>query len=215
MSLDKLLVKKVYAGVGALLGWFALAIILNNSLAGKSGGALLGGLVGYLSYFTILSNLLIALAFSLPLFAPESKIGRWVAMPRQMGAFTVYIMITFVVYALLLAGSWSPQGLLLFANLALHYILPLAFLLYYLVFVPHGQVVWLDSLRWLIFPLGYAVYTFARGAIINYYPYFFLDAGSLGYPQALLNVLVLSLVFLVFGLTLIALDRGLARRQRV
>jgi hypothetical protein len=57
---------RIYAAVGALLGWFALALQLYLMLVQSPPGtaALLGTVITFISFFTILTNLLVALVFS-------------------------------------------------------------------------------------------------------------------------------------------------------
>ncbi len=63
---------RIYATVGALLGWFALALqlflMLDTAPAGSV--ALVRTLVTFFSFFTILTNLLVALVFTAAVFRP-------------------------------------------------------------------------------------------------------------------------------------------------
>ncbi|MET3440993.1 hypothetical protein ABIC94_001748 [Variovorax paradoxus] len=49
------------------------------------------------------------------------------------------------------------------------------------------------------------VYAFARGAFVSWYPYPFMDVGALGFGRAVLNSVVVAVIFLVmaFGLRLL------------
>jgi hypothetical protein len=59
----------------------------------------------------------------------------------------------------------------------------------------------------------YLAYVIVRGSVDGRYPYSFIDVASLGYGRALLNSLVLMGAYLVVGLALVVLGRGLARRR--
>ena len=61
---------------------------------------------------------------------------------------------------------------------------------------------------WSAYPALYLVYSLIRGRIIGSYPYPFIDAGSLGYARLLFNALGLLLVFIVLGLSFVALGRA-------
>ena len=57
---------RISAAVGALLGWFALVLQLYLMLAQSPAGALamVGTVITYFSFFTILINFLVALVFT-------------------------------------------------------------------------------------------------------------------------------------------------------
>ena len=61
----------------AALGWFSvllqLYITLHSTMLNGKGVA--GGIVSYLGYFTILTNLLVCAALTMPLVAPASPAG--------------------------------------------------------------------------------------------------------------------------------------------
>ena len=48
----------------------------------------------------------------------------------------------------------------------------------------------------LAYPLAWVAYTFARGAVVDWYPYPFLDVTQVGYPRALVSTAVVAVVFL-------------------
>jgi hypothetical protein len=112
-----------------------------------------------------------------------------------------------------LRSLWHPLGPQLIADRSLHYIVPVLYLLWWFALLPHGTLVWRDAARWLWFPLVFALWTFARGAVVDEYPYPFLDVGHLGYPAALLNAAVVAVIFVILGLGLVAADKALAPRH--
>ena len=89
---------------------------------------------------------------------------------------------------------------------------PIAFILYWLLFIPKGRLRWTAPFLWLAFPVAYVVLTFVRGAATGTYPYPFLDVGALGWPAVVLNILGLLGLFLMIGFAVLYLDRILARR---
>ncbi|PTR29918.1 hypothetical protein C8J98_10749 [Luteibacter sp. OK325] len=169
--------------------------------------------VRYFSFFTILSNLLVAVVA-----ASAATGGNWAPLrfwrnPRVRGLAALCIAVTCLIYATILAGQWHPQGPQLIADRALHYVLPALYLFWWVVLLPHGTLVWRDALRWLGFPLVYLVWTLLRGAVVHEYPYAFVDADHLGYGGVLVNSLVIALVFVVLGLGLVSIDRVLGRHS--
>src|ERR687893_12140 len=63
----------------------------------------------------------------------------------------------------------------------------------------------------LLWPLAYLVWTVVHGAISDWYPYGFIDAGELGAERMLRNALLILLFGVALGLAVIAVDRRRAR----
>ncbi len=57
-----------------------------------------------------------------------------------------------------------------------------------------------------IYPIGWLVYTLVRGAIVDWYPYPFLDVGLHGYPRALLACAAVAVLLLALTWAAIKLD---------
>ncbi|MGW5438050.1 Pr6Pr family membrane protein [Nocardia asteroides] len=159
-------------------------------------------LTNYLSYFTIESNVLgVAVLLVGGLAAPQSH--RWQVI---RGAVTLYMLITMVVYAVLLANidvmltdKWI--------NDVMHRYLPLVLVLdWALVAMPRRLRVTPELIgQWLIFPLIYGIYTLIRGPIVDWYPYPFIDPRGQGYLSMTLGLVVLTLVFAVLAVAMASL----------
>lgn len=156
-------------------------------------------LLNFLSYFTIQTNTLVFVVFLLSaLFVAAGK-------PRQLdglrSATTIYILVVGIGFALLLS---TVKGLVLTAvpwdNTVLHYIIPAAVLVDFLIDRPRRTVSFKKGLLWLLFPLAYAVYTFIRAAVTGWYPYPFLNPATNGMGSVILTVAGL----LVLGILLVA-----------
>ena len=63
-------------------------------------------------------------------------------------------------------------------------------------------------MAWCAYPITYFVYALARGALLDSYPYPFIDVAAIGYNQALLNALGLLVVFVLVGWLFMALAKG-------
>jgi hypothetical protein len=150
----------------ALLALAALAAISYDVAAGP--GVSDGD---YFSYFTVLSNLFAAAMLLQGALRPAHMRSRTVELLR--GAAVVYILTTGIVYLLLLSGHAPAYP---WVNAILHYLMPLAVTLDWMLDPPR---VHLDLARtvvlWMAFPLLYIVYTLTRGAIVSWYPYFFVN----------------------------------------
>lgn len=193
----------------AALAWFGLGLqlLLSLRLVVAQGGTLLGGLVVYLGYFTVLTNLLMALSLSLALLRPTSAAGRWCRRPGVATAVAVSIALVGLTYHLLLRHVWDPQGLQKVADVTLHYALPLLGVLHWWLAVPPARMAWHAPLAWSLWPLAYLGYALLRGLWLGTYPYPFIDVAALGYPHTLLNALGLWAVFLLVGAAFVAVAR--------
>jgi hypothetical protein len=115
------------AFVTALLVWAALGIqlaILVRQFAGQGLGA--GEAAWrFFGFFTILTNIAVAITASAMALRPESR----PAGPRVRTAVAVSIALVGIVYSLALRNVWDPQGWQAVVDHALHDAAPLLFLL--------------------------------------------------------------------------------------
>jgi hypothetical protein len=201
--------QRAYAICAGLTGWAALVLQLALLIATRlgRGESVAGGLVNYFGFFTILTNLLVASALSLPWAAGGSRAARWMARPRVLAGIATSIALVGIVYGVLLRGLWQPQGLHWLADVLLHDAMPVIFLVYWWLFVPPSRLRGRDVANWAIYPALYFVYCLLRGAWGGPYPYPFIDVGQLGYAHVGLNALAMLLVFTVLGWLMIGLDR--------
>jgi hypothetical protein len=204
---------RIYAAVGALLGWFALALQLYLMLAQIPGPERVGAVVTYFGFFTILTNILTALVFSAVALQPKGGWGQWLRRPSVQAAGAVYIAIVGMVYQLLLRQLWNPQGAQWVADVMLHSVIPVGYVLYWFLFAPRAGLIWKDAVVWLTYPAAYLVYTLARGAVSGLYPYPFVDVQVLGYGGVLARSAGFLLVFLGMGLLVVAVGRWMRARS--
>jgi hypothetical protein len=204
--------EKVYRAVA---GAICLASVVTQYfliVQGDSGAVLATQTVRFFSFFTILSNLLIAAALLVPVVVPRSPVGRFLSRPGVRTALTGYIIIVGVVYWALLHDLSKAHGARLLFEHVLHYVTPPLFVLDWILFVPKEELRWKIGFSSLGFPAVYAGWTLAHGAATGWYPYPFLDVAELGYPRTLANIAGLVLAFLALELALVGLGR-LAKRQ--
>jgi hypothetical protein len=197
---------RVYAALGASLGWFALALQLYLMLV-QAPAAMLGAVITYFSFFTILTNFLVALVFTATAVGPRARWGEWVLRPSVQASAAVYIAIVGIVYQLLLRHLWNPQGAQWVADVLLHSVIPVGYVLYWWLFAPRDELSWKNAIGWLVYPGAYLIYTLARGAVSGLYPYPFVDVNALGYGGVLTRAAGLMLVFLGMGLVIVAIAR--------
>lgn len=208
---------EVRRGLFALLAvcaWFGIigqvAMAVRPAVA--SGGSALGAALTVVSYWTLLSNLFVALACTAALLAPGSRAGRFFGRPIVRLSIGIYIATTGLIYFGLLRGMWQPQGFQKVLDTVLHYVTPLLAVLALFAVDPPRPLRWQDLPKILIFPLVYLAYALARGAMTGTYFYPFLDAGALGLGQVLINSAVLSVAFLAAGAAVVALSKSTSWR---
>lgn len=184
----------VISWAGVLLQfWLSINLALAN---GKTVG---DGMVVFFGYFTVLTNLFVALTATMPLIVGFSRLGRWFGKPVVFSSANVSILMVGITYHLFLRNVWQPQGLQLLADIVLHYVVPILTLAYWLAFLPRSKLGVLAPLVWCLYPMGYFVYVFARGELLGSYPYYFIDVTSLGYGKAMLNSFGLLISFIALG----------------
>ena len=70
-----------------------------------------------------------------------------------------------------------------------------------------------DGLTWLVVPLAYLVYSLVRGAVVDWYPYPFMDPGEHGYAGVAVTSVVIAVVLAVIATGVASVPR-LRRRLR-
>jgi hypothetical protein len=128
-------------------------------------------------YFTILSNLL-----AVVLLAGQALRPDWMRSNAFLrGAITLYMTMTGLVYAVVLAplgvdvGNYAP-----WANFVHHNLAPVALLIDWLLFPPRQRLRSSAPWLWLLFPIAYFVFSVARGSGADFYPYPFLNPDNVG-----------------------------------
>ncbi|QWI49823.1 Pr6Pr family membrane protein [Bacillus mycoides] len=150
--------------------------------------------VNFFSFFTIESNILVAVILLLSSLG-TATFGRSEQFGVLRGAATVYILTTGLIYFLLLRGlEESLQTAIPWVNTVLHYIMPLAMILDWVINPPTKTITWKQATSWLIFPLLYVIYSLIRGSFVNWYPYPFLDPRIGGYGRVFLYSIGISVV---------------------
>lgn len=192
---------RIYAAVFAIVGW---ASVIGQYAV--SNPHTLASTLDYFSYFTILSNVLVAATFTVAALAPQSAAGRFLLGPPVALATAVYITVTGTTYYVLLSSLYDLSGWELRFNHLLHYVMPPAFVLFWLAFVPKGTLR-LRNLLWLLVPgLVYGAYTLAHGAVSGWYPYPFVDVTRLGYPRVVGEIVEFMAFFSLVGAVYVLID---------
>jgi len=195
--------KIIFGTVVAFLTWFSIVFQFYLTK---------GSIANLFSYFTILCNLLVALSLSFSIFFPKTKTGIYFSSISVQTAIALYIFIVALVYNSVLRGLLLLEGWQILVDNMLHVVIPILYLLYWFLFVPKAYLNWKNGMYWTLFPFLYLIYSLIRGAIVQWYPYPFLNAAKYGYEQVIFNVGIMLLVFFSAGAILIVVNNKVIRK---
>jgi hypothetical protein len=203
---------KLHLAVISILGWFALATQFYINLQNKdiSSAEIV---IRYFSFFTILTNLMVAVCCTSLLFSNKDKLSAFFAKTGNFTAITVYILIVGMVYNVILRSTWHPEGLQRIVDELLHVVVPLYYLIIWIFFVPKAMLKIRGVALWLIYPLVYFTFILIRGNFSGYYPYPFLNVTKFGINQILTNAVAIMAVFILVSIVLIAIGNALYKKN--
>ncbi|MFX1557982.1 MAG: Pr6Pr family membrane protein [Promethearchaeota archaeon] len=194
----------LYRIIIVTLSWFTIVVgfFINTITSGMP-------LVWLLSfkYYTMQTNLLVSIWFTLAIIWYNKPDYLKKIMGSLKGAFTLYITTTFVFFAILLQIFYHPTGWAAFSNLILHYVAPIAFIVDWLFTENQFRYKWKYFLYWIIYPIGYLLFSLINGIFTGDYLYPFLDIESLGILRYLISVSFLLIVGIIIGSLYIAINR--------
>ena len=193
---------RLAAATIAALAWGGLAIQFSATL--QAAGSPLSALFILLRYFTILTNLIVAMTMTAAAFGKRVPAA-------VLGGVTVAIVLVGLVYMLLLRGLIELSGGALMADTLLHKVVPVLVPLYWLAFAPKGELRWRHAFAWSLYPLAYFAYALLRGLWEGRYPYPFMDVAQIGYAKTLINAVAIAAGFVAAGLALVGIDRTLSK----
>lgn len=204
---------RVIRGVIALTALAAVLLQYTTFIGGTSDGLAIATL-RYFSYFTIMTNCLVAAGWGAAGVLPQTALGQFFQKDSIRTAVTGYIVLVGVIYHVLLASIHNPQGLDWYANHLLHTVVPLAVFLEWLFFSGERSTRFTQVIAWQVYPVVYTAYTLIKGSITGFYPYPFLDVNALGYDGVAVQLVGLILTFVVTGIVFVAIGKLQARLMR-
>ena len=170
-----------------------------------------GYTVDFWFYFTNLSNLFGAYVFI------AGGIAGWRGRPGVpdllRGAAVLYLVITGLVYWALLANTINAETIK-WQNYIVHGVMPLAFVLDWLLAAPAARLGYPKASRWLVYPLVYLAVSLIRGPIVEWWPYDFLDPREPGgYGHVTTWSLIVLTVFVAFMFLIVLVGDQLGSRR--
>lgn len=155
----------------------------------------IGRMIFYYSFFTVLSNIMLAISCLILVCKPTCSSGCFNVI-RLNGL--IGILITMIVYNIMLRGIHRPPTLLLqFANESLHVVIPVLGLLSWLIYGPFSRITIKVVFYSFCSLVVYGGYIFIRGHITGLYPYPFINVNRIGYEKALLTVGAIAILFFI------------------
>lgn len=204
--------KRLVVIIGICLSVIAVALQYYLILQNRTTG-ILETTLRFFTFFTILTNSLVAIYFCALSFFPGSKAAAFFRKFSTVTAITVYITIVGLVYQFILRKTWEPEGLQMIVDELLHSVNPAFFLLYWILIVPKERIRWRVLPYWLMYPLVYFLIIILRGQFTGYYPYPFVDVSKLGMQQVIVNALIIVALFGVLSMLFILIGRGMAKKD--
>lgn len=197
--------------VFALISWFAIitqyVVMLENRITSIAETS-----IRFLSFFTILTNSIVALYFTSLLFK-RNPLRRYFSQPGTLTAITTYITIVFMVYQFVLRSLWTPTGMQMIVDELLHSVIPMEVVFFWYLYEYKKELQFVMIKNWLIYPAVYLAYILIRGHFSNFYPYPFVNATELGLTKVLLNSAILMLVFVFFSFLFIRIGKIISKSQ--
>lgn len=178
-----------------------------------------------LLYFTILSNLLCMILFFVLIVKTlcdikrEGIYGTSSISPHIKGGVMISIILTMTVYHFILipyALKIDPYQHLKVTDVIFHYVIPFLTVFDWILFDEKRSFSWYDPILWTVIPYLYAVFVFIQSRFdivdrinnhMNRYIYVFLDVNLLGIVRVVMNIISLTLAFVILGYGVFLLDK--------
>lgn len=214
-----------FALIGLLVGVVGLGldlyVILPTTMvvteANPVGRGFLDTQVYFWTFFTHLTNLMLVLIYLAEL--TRARALAWFRNSTFRASMAANITLVMVFFHFMLAPYYTFTGALAVANILLHYIAPILYLIWWVAFAGHGRLRFASIPLMLLFGLVYVAWVLLRGAITGEYPYGILDptlelpgGGVNGYGGVAIGTGIIIGAVALFCVLIVLVDKMLARR---
>ena len=148
--------------------------------------------------------------------------------PRLKFISMLGIVLTFLVFNIMIAPGREPVFIVKVECILFHMVLPVMFVIDWILFYEHGKVRWTYPLISALFPIAYSGFVLIHAAILGFdttilnsvgsdpliYPYFFFNPEKVGYGGIAKWVAILLAAFIAVGYLFMGVDRLLYKRQK-
>ncbi len=159
----------------------------------------------FFGYFTIQSNLIIAVALAVTLVAAARRKRADLAVSVLRGAATVYIATTGIVYNTLLTGA-NVSASVPWSNDIVHKIIPVYAVLDWLLFSDRARLLLRHVWSFLLYPAVWTTVVLVRGETDGWVPYPFLDPAQ-GYGVVAIYVVGIAVSITLLGILVVGMSR--------
>ena len=123
--------EKIFLFMGAIVGWLAVGLQLYIVLLNRE-TSLPEAMIRFFSYFTILTNILVAGCFTVLAGNQQTRFYLFLSRTEVLTAVAVYITVVGLVYQIALRPLWEPEGFQFIVDELLHTVIPIAYVAYWL-----------------------------------------------------------------------------------
>ena len=169
---------------------------------------------GAFYYFTIQSNILVALCLLLFVFLPQESRGKCLIRGTSLLAITLTgIIYNFVLYKIFL--DWGTSGYT-FTRTITHIIAPLGFILDWILFDKHNIMKTKDIFIWLVYPIAYCLVSLYLDYRYSFSIYFFLNSAN-GYGVMVKWLGIILCLLIIISFFYVAMDRlvGYCKKRKI
>jgi len=200
--------KKNLSLVFSLIAWFAVLTQYYLMIENRT-SSIVETTIRFFSYFTILTNSLVAIYFTLIAMQIKPGFLKIIDKPGTLTAITVYITTVGLVYQILLRHIWEPKGLQMIVDELLHTLIPIMVIIFWYFYENKALVIYKQIPKWLVYPLVYLSYILVSGKVSNFYPYPFIDVATIGLLKVLMNAVGLAAFFFILSAIFIRVGKAI------
>ena len=130
------------------------------------------------------------------------------------------ILLTFLVFNIMIAPGRDPQLNWRIGSLTFHVVLPIMYIVDWVLFYERKKCKWYYPIASIGFPLGYVIFLLIQALILKFdtsillpgsttpliYPYFFVNLDTQGIDGVLMWIAILTVAFVVVGYIFYGID---------
>lgn len=205
--------RKLLNHIGFWTSWFAVLTQFVLMLQNKQ-TPYLETIIRFFSFFTILTNTIVALYFSVQLIPLKKNPLNFLNKNGALTAITVFILLVGIVYQVVLRSIWEPKGLQKIVDELLHSFIPLFVFMYWLFFSKKEDLNFISFLKWLSYPILYFIFIITRGLASGFYPYPFMNVDELGLSKIGINFVLITTTILILFVILVFIGQRKTIKQK-
>lgn len=171
----------------------------------------LRGFFNSLNLFTIQTNLLVIFWGLSMIFYSLGYKKSFLLTPSIRGGILVYISATFLIFLLYLRNIFDLSGYRYIIHLSTHYIIPLSYILDWLLTEKGRSYSWKSPFYWLFYPFIFLIFHMIYAYAFDGYIYPFLDIKSVGPGLFSLSICGGIFFFLLLGFFYTFINRYLQK----